>query len=106
MTDINTTTYLTKPNVETTRYFIPVDPSTEIWIELNKKENIIDHNEDINAIDTSLTNLSSRVSTNETDISDLKTRMTTAEGNISTNTTNISTNTTRLASSYWWLKAR
>jgi hypothetical protein len=38
MTDIRTTTYLVKPNVETTRYFNPVDPSSEIWEELNKKK--------------------------------------------------------------------
>ncbi len=92
MTDINTTAYLIKPNVETTRYFTPSDPSIEIWEELNKKEYITDHNADIGVIDNSLTNITQRVSTNENDISDLKTRMTTSETNISNLDSRVSTN--------------
>lgn len=98
MTDIRSTPYLTKPNVETTRYFTPTDPSIEIWDELNKKEYITDHNADINeinesiaVIDNSLTNLSSRVSTNESDISTINENITTLDTSVSNISSRVST---------------
>ena len=67
-TDFETTRYLYKPNVETSRYFTN-----------NGGEDIAE-----------------QVEQNTTDISDLKNRMDTAETNISTNTSNISTNTSNI----------
>ena len=94
--EINTTKFLVKPNVETTRYFTPSDPSEDIWRELDKKENITDHNADmttinnnITNINTNITNIDSRVTTNETNITNINNDITTINNNITTINTNI-----------------
>ena len=93
-TDVNTTKYLYKPNVETTRYFVN-DGGADIAEQVARNT----ANIEINSI--KIDALTTVVENNTSDISDIKDRLDVDEilindnsTNISTNTTNISTNTT------------
>ena len=92
MTDINTTKYLVKPNVETTKYFKPSDPSEDIYEELEKKEDITDHNADIQIINNNITNLNNRLETDEINISNNTSNISTINNNI----TNLSESVTNI----------
>ena len=90
--DIRATKYLSKHNVETTKYFTQ-DPYDIDELERKVQQNT----EDISTLNGEVSNISiqvqtntTNITTNSTDISGLKTRMSTAESNISTNTSNIS----------------
>ena len=95
-TDINTTKYLYKPNVETTRYFVndggadiveQVEQNTQDISDLKDRLDI-----DEMVINDNTTNISintTNISTNTSDITNLKSRVSNCENNISTNTTDI-----------------
>ena len=69
--DINTTKYLSKPNVETTKYFTD-DGGQQVIDDLQNqidlKENITDHNEDILSLSSRIQNNTSNISINATAI--------------------------------------
>ena len=112
--DIRTTRYTIKANVETTRYF--VSPETDIEHQVNEntediaaiqaqlllKENITDHDSDISAINSALnlkeskTDHNSDIQTINSALSNLSSRLLTDESNISSNTTNIAINNTKI----------
>ena len=95
--DVNTTKYLYKPNVETTRYFVN-DGGADIAEQVEQNTSDISDIKDrldvdeilINDNTTNITNNTTNISTNTTDITNLKNRVSNCENNISTNTTNIS----------------
>lgn len=101
--EVRTTRYTTKSNVETTRYFNSSYADVVEQVEQNTQD-ITDIKTRLTTDETNISNNTINISNNTTDISnnttditDIKTRLTTDETNISTNTTNISTNTTNIS---------
>ena len=82
--DINTTKYLVKPNVETTKYFTD-DGGQQVIDDLenqiNQKENITDHNEDVSNLSNRIRNNSSNIEINASAIDNHEIRITALESN-------------------------
>ena len=82
--DINTTKHLSKPNVETTKYFTD-DGGQQVIDDLQNqidlKENITDHNEDVLSLSSRIQNNTSNISINSTTIDNHEIRITALESN-------------------------
>ena len=82
--DINTTKYLVKPNSETTRYFTQ-DGGQQVIDDLQNqidlKENITHHNEDVLNLSSRIQNNTSNISINATTIDNHEIRITALESN-------------------------
>ena len=82
--DINTTKYLVKPNVETTKYFTD-DGGQQVIDDLenqiNQKENITDHNEDVSNLSNRIRNNSSNIEINASAIDNHEIRIRALESN-------------------------
>ena len=82
--DINTTKYLSKPNVETTKYFTD-DGGQQVIDDLenqiNQKENITDHDIDVLNLSNRIRNNSSNIEINASAIDNHEIRITALESN-------------------------
>ena len=82
--DVETTRYTIKANIETTKYFNPPFPDVEEQVNQNTT--------DINDIKTRLNDLSVRVTTDETNINELSASVSTNTSNINELSASVSTN--------------